>query len=60
MLQRTSPLLAQSGHHATEFQCVRFRGQSGHHLDIAKCPLMMLWTGASGDRRKVDGASPSR
>jgi hypothetical protein len=23
-------------------------------------PLLMLWTGAPGDRRKVDGASPSR
>jgi hypothetical protein len=23
-------------------------------------PLLMLWTGAPGDRQKVDGGSPSR
>ena len=28
--------------------------------EAALRPLLMLWTGAPGDRRKVDGASPSR
>jgi hypothetical protein len=34
--------------------------QPRSHLLRCRSQELMLWTGAPGDRRKVDGASPSR
>ena len=34
---------------------VRFRGQSGHPSNLAKCPLMMLWTAPTLRHRSAIG-----
>jgi hypothetical protein len=37
---------------------VAIRSNSGHAERAVQMTRLMMWTGAPGDRRKVDGASP--